>query len=45
MAKEVGVYSGAATAASVATQYPRYICDNYTVWAPLMEWALEGNDL
>ena len=45
MMKEVGVYSGAAAAASVATQYPRYNRDNYTVWAAMMECALEGNKL
>ncbi|KAK1579816.1 hypothetical protein QYE76_018761 [Lolium multiflorum] len=43
MMKEVGESSGAA--ASVSTQYPQYIRDNYTVWATTMMWALESNEI
>ena len=43
MTKEVGEYSG--VAAPVATQYPRYNRDNFTVWATTMEWALESNEI
>ncbi|KAK1613173.1 hypothetical protein QYE76_036846 [Lolium multiflorum] len=39
----MGEYSG--VAAPVSTQYPRYIRDNYTVWATTMEWALESNEI
>jgi hypothetical protein len=45
MAKETGEYSGAAAASPVSTTYPRYNCDNFTVWATTMEWALESNEL
>ncbi|KAK1686516.1 hypothetical protein QYE76_047364 [Lolium multiflorum] len=43
MTKEVGESSGAA--APVSTQYRQYIRDNYTVWATMMMWALESNEV
>jgi hypothetical protein len=45
MTKDVGEYSGAAAAAPVSTTYPRYNRDNFMVWATMMKWALESNEL
>ena len=45
--KQLAEYSGAAKviAAPARSEYPRFDRGNFMVWATMMEWALEANEL
>ena len=45
--KQLAEYSGAAKVivAPVRSEYPRFDRGNFVVWATMMEWALEANEL
>ena len=45
--KQLAEYSGVAKviAAPVRSEYPRFDRGNFVVWATMMEWALEANEL
>ena len=45
--KQLAEYSGVAKVivAPVRSNYPRFDRENFMVWATMMEWALEANEL